>query len=431
VTPQNDGQLIGQTLQGRWRVLKRLGGGGMGTVYLAEQISMGGRPVALKVLHSEYSRDPEFVRRFHFEAQQAGRINDPRIVTVYDFGQTDDGDLFLVMEYVVGKTLKDLVKQGPLSLERSMKFAIQLAEALETVHSAGIVHRDVKGDNAIVRDGREELKLMDFGIAKPTDDEGRTWKTHTGIIVGTPRYMAPEQIEHGTVSPRTDIYSWGIVFYEMLTGDAPFSAPTPTSLLLKHLNETPQPVRERRPEVSLALERVILSALEKRPEDRPQSMTEVIAALQGLDPRAKAERAGDVTSVETVISEKRYEVRRKPRARLGWVGLAVGVASLVVLAALQFMTRPRGPLLEEQTTAGALIRARQRERQVAETRSQPDPRIREHLTMGKFFADRGEYDEAIGEYQAALELEPGNGDASKGIDLARSAQAAERKVMGE
>ena len=410
--------LIGHTLQGRWHVLNRLGGGGMGTVYLAEQISMGGRPVALKVLHREFSRDAEFVRRFRFEAEQAGRINDPRIVTVYDFGETDDGQLFLVMEYVVGKTLKELVKQGPLPLEHAMKFGMQLAEALQTVHSAGIVHRDVKGDNAIVREGRDELKLMDFGIAKPTDDEGRTWKTHTGVIVGTPRYMAPEQIEHGQVSPRTDIYAWGIVLYEMLTGDAPFSASTPTAVLLKHLNEAPRPVREVRPEVSAALERIVLWAIEKNPENRPQSMAEVIVALQGIDPRAEAGHASDVSSAETIAIEETVPEQRTSRRWLGWVGVAVVVTAVVGIVAFRLFPRNEGLPVEAPTTT-------------AEIRTEPDPQIREHLTMGKFFADRGEYDDAIREYEAALAIEPGNRDASRSIDQARSAQAAERAVMGK
>jgi serine/threonine-protein kinase len=314
--------------------------------------------------------------------------------------------------------LKDLVKQGPLALERAVKFGLQLAEALQTVHSAGIVHRDVKGGNAIVREGRDDLKLMDFGIAKPTDDEARTWKTHTGVIVGTPRYMAPEQIEHGTVSPRTDIYAWGIVFYEMLTGDAPFSAPTPTSLLLKHLNEIPRPVRESRPEISLALERLILWALEKRPENRPQSMAEVIAALEGLDPRARAERAGDPRAAETVMVEKDPPRRSSARRRLAWASLVVVIAAAAGFGALRLFPAQPEPPVETATTT-------------AEVAAEPDPRIGEHLTMGKFFADRGEYVGAIDEFEAALALEPGNRDAKQGIEQVRNAQAAERAVMGD
>lgn len=409
--------LIGQVLQGRWRVVERLGGGGMGAVYLAEQLSMGGRLVALKVLHPEYSRDDDFVRRFRAEAQQAGRINDPHVVTVYDFGQTDDGQLFLVMEYVVGPTLKAVLREGPLSLGRAVRFGLQLAEALQVVHRAGIVHRDVKGDNVIVREGRDQIKLMDFGIAKPTESEGRTWETRTGVIVGTPRYMAPEQIEKGEVSPLSDIYSWGIVLYELLTGDTPFMAQTPAAVMIKHVSEKPRPVRELRKEIPAGLERIVSWALEKRPEDRPQSMAAVILALERLTDVAQPEQRAEGTAATTVEIDQSRRSASRSRAWVRWSALAAGLG-LAGSAAFWLVSREGEPMPQPA-------------KPIPEVRTEPDPRLREHLELGSFFADRGEYDDAVKEYEAALAIDSANRDASEGLKRVRSASEAERQVLGD
>ncbi len=276
---------IGQVIQGRYAVRKVLGTGGMGAVYLAEQTSIG-RQVALKVLRRDATQDNAFVRRFQHEARLAGAINHPLVVTIYDFGEIGDGNLFLAMEYVPGDTLRTLMQeQQPLSVQRAVAISLQIAEALQAVHRAGVLHRDIKPENVVVHEG-DEIKLMDFGIARQLDAQAQDELTHltqTGMLVGSPRYMAPEQIDGRTeVSERTDIYAWGVVLYELLTGQTPFVAPTPQAVLIKHLQERPQLVRQQRSEVPVEVEQVVMRALEKEAQYRQQNMGEVISALRKI-----------------------------------------------------------------------------------------------------------------------------------------------------
>ena len=199
----NQDPLIGKVVRGRYRVLEKLGEGGMGTVYLAEQIAIN-RKVALKILHPDYARDQEFVRRFRQEAKLAAALNHRNIITVFDFDQADDGSLYIVMEYVAGKSLSGLIQDGPINLRRVMRLGVQIAEGLRAAHVAGVIHRDIKPENIMVV-GEEEIKLMDFGIARLTNTEAATRLTRSGMIMGTPTYMAPEQIEGGEVGEATDI----------------------------------------------------------------------------------------------------------------------------------------------------------------------------------------------------------------------------------
>jgi eukaryotic-like serine/threonine-protein kinase len=199
--------LIGKVIKGRYRVIQKLGEGGMGTVYLAEQVAVS-RKVALKWLHSDYARDEEFVRRFRQEAKLAAALNHRNVVTIFDFDQADDDSLYIVMEYVDGTNLADVLREGPIEIRRALRMAVQIAEGLAAAHRAGVIHRDVKPENVMVVGREEDIKLMDFGISRLRDTGGASRLTRSGTIMGTPAYMAPEQIEGGEVSERTDIYAF-------------------------------------------------------------------------------------------------------------------------------------------------------------------------------------------------------------------------------
>src|SRR5262249_41110534 len=208
--------LIGQTIRGRFRVLRKLGEGGMGVVYLADQLSFHRRG-ALKVIHGYYTRDEEFTKRFQREARLAAMLNHAHIVTVYDFDRMEDGSLFIAMEYVEGRSLGDIIQRGGIGLREAVRFARQIAEGLDAAHRAGVIHRDIKPENIMVSSTTNAVKLMDFGIASMKDTEEMTRITRIGTIVGTPTYMAPERIEKGQTDEKTDIYAFGVLLYELLT----------------------------------------------------------------------------------------------------------------------------------------------------------------------------------------------------------------------
>ncbi len=320
--------LIGRTIRGRYRVLERLGEGGMAMVYLAEQINVE-RKVALKVLHGRYSDDQEFVKRFRQEARLAASLNHSSVIQIYDFDQADDGMLFIAMEYLKGKNLKELIQAGAVSVQKAVHFGVQIAQGLAVAHRAGVIHRDVKPENIMALAGEDEIKLMDFGIARLRESGAATRLTRAGMMMGTPLYMAPEQIEGGEVTERTDIYAFGIVLYEMLSGVVPFRAPTPSAVLMKHLKEAPMPLRKMRGEIPASIERIVSQALEKKPGRRPQAMDQVALALQEAETvlmrqtmpktmvmsRAEAfEESADSAATEAVSQG----ALAKLRAGLGW-----------------------------------------------------------------------------------------------------------------
>ena len=323
---------VGRVIRGRYRVDRQLGEGGMGTVYLAEQLSIP-RKVALKVLRAEFTRDADFVARFRQEARLVAALNEkrnPYVTLVYDFDQAEDGSLFIVMEWLEGQVLSEVIqRQRALELPRAVRLATQIADGLEAAHRAGIVHRDIKPSNIMVLATTDDIKLMDFGIARLRDSSARTQLTRAGTMMGTPDYMAPEQIEGGEVTPRIDIYSFGIVFYEMLTGEVPFRATTPGAVLAKHLHEAPVPPGRLRPEIPREVEALVLTALEKDPAHRQGSMGEIVHALREsarrLTELPKIERpvaptlvasAAPPTIVDTVASP---EQPRRASRRLSWL----------------------------------------------------------------------------------------------------------------
>ncbi|HEY6105026.1 MAG TPA: serine/threonine-protein kinase, partial [Anaeromyxobacteraceae bacterium] len=274
--------LIGVILGDRYRLLSRIGEGGMGTVYLAEHVALGKR-VAVKVLRLEYSRDEELVRRFEQEARAASQIGHENIVDVMDFGRTPGRSLYFVMEALEGESLARLIHRGgALPVDRALGVLSQICRALGAAHARGVVHRDLKPENVLLvarDDGTDLVKVLDFGISKThgVPDGGRI--TRAGSIIGTPEYMAPEQAMATAVDHRCDVYAFGVLAYEMFTGSLPFQGETPLATLLKHQGEPPEPPTRRRPDLPPEAEAMVLRALVKRPEGRQQDMSEVAADL--------------------------------------------------------------------------------------------------------------------------------------------------------
>ena len=250
----------GQPFDGRYRVLGRLGVGGMATVYLAEDSSLG-RKVALKVMAERYAEDGEFVERFRREAQAAARLNHPNIIAVYDRGEAD-GRPYIAMEYLQGRTLKQVIqKEGPLPPERAIAVAMQVLAGLRYAHEHGVVHRDVKPHNVLVGDdGR--IKVTDFGIAHAGDPQ----MTEVGSIVGTAQYLSPEQARGRSVGPQTDVYSLGVVLYEMLAGRVPFEGDSSVAIAMQHVSDEPPPLRSLVPDVPESLAMVVAHSMLKQPD---------------------------------------------------------------------------------------------------------------------------------------------------------------------
>lgn len=267
--------MINRTLDQRYTILERIGGGGMADVYRAHD-NLLDRSVAVKVLRSQFTDDEEFVTRFRREAQAAARLSHPNIVNIYDVGRDED-IYYIVMEYISGETLKErIIREGPFPVEIAVRIALEIAEALEHAHQNNIVHCDIKPHNILTtRTGR--VKVTDFGIAKAVTS---ATLTQTGTIIGSVHYFSPEQAKGTSVSDKSDIYSLGVVLYEMLTGVVPFTGDTPISIALKHLQEEPKMPREINPNIPPLLEAVVLKAMAKSPEQRFSDIGEMITDLR-------------------------------------------------------------------------------------------------------------------------------------------------------
>ena len=261
-------------IDGRYRVLHRVGSGGMADVVCAEDLQLG-RKVAIKLLHRRFAQDEEFVERFRREASSAAGLQHPHVVAVYDRGAWDD-TYYIAMEYLEGRTLKKLVQEeAPLAAARAIDLTIQILRAARFAHKRGIIHRDLKPHNVII-DGEGRAKVTDFGIAKA----GASDMTQTGSIMGTAQYLSPEQAQGYSVSAPSDLYSVGIILYEMLTGRVPFEGESAVTIALKQVSEPPVPPSQHNPQVPPALEAVVLRALEKDPARRFADADEFIAALE-------------------------------------------------------------------------------------------------------------------------------------------------------
>lgn len=265
--------LIGRTF-GQYRVESRLGAGGMATVYLANQESIG-RKVAIKVLPDQFTHDPTFIERFKREVQVIARLQHPRIVPVYDYGEIDHQP-YIVMAYMAGGTLREKIKDGPMSLAVVVKLIDQIADALDFAHSQGIIHRDFKPGNVLL-DNQGNAYLADFGIAKI--NEASVQLTGSGVV-GTPSYMAPEMIDKAEAAPSVDIYALGVTAYEMLTGEQPFFGETPLRVMMAHATDRVPDVRGKRPDLPAAVTHVINRVMAKKPETRYQSAREFADMLR-------------------------------------------------------------------------------------------------------------------------------------------------------
>jgi eukaryotic-like serine/threonine-protein kinase len=301
---------INRIFDTRYVIKRKLGSGGMADVYLAEDQELG-RRVALKLLDDRHASDEQFVERFRREAQSAAGLNHPSIVSIFDRGQAE-GTYYIAMEYLDGRTLKELlIRNGPTPPAIAIDYARQILGALAFAHRHGIVHRDIKPHNIIVRpDGR--LKVTDFGIAR----SGTSQMTEAGSIVGTAQYLSPEQARGAPVDPRSDLYSLGIVLYEMLTGKVPFTGDTPVEIAMKHLSQVPEPPSALRPEIPRDLDAVVMRALAKDPDQRYGTAEEMDADLarvaRGVAVSRETEEAmtqvlagAGVTASQTMVTKPR------------------------------------------------------------------------------------------------------------------------------
>jgi serine/threonine-protein kinase len=350
--------LINQTI-GNYRVVSLLGEGGMGVVYLAQHPVIG-RKVAIKLLHAVLARDPDIVSRFFNEARAIHMIAHENIVEILDFGQTNDGQPYFIMEYLTGESLSDAVGRGAMPAEQVEAIAVQMCRALSAAHAKGIVHRDLKPHNVQLctkADGSTLVKILDFGVAKilASPDGEQSVKTRTGSLMGTPLYMSPEQCKGaGVLDHRTDIYSLGVMLYEMLAGRPPFTAEGVGELFAKHMLEDPPQVTEFVPNAPPHMAAAIMKSLAKEPDARFPSMEEFRKALTGevkvaapfaatMAPGARrasntavltmsSKASTTLSSASSEIDDGLDQVPGSGKKR--WIGIGAGVAGAAVLAFL-------------------------------------------------------------------------------------------------
>ncbi len=266
--------MIDRILDERYELVELIGSGGMADVYRAQDRLLM-RPVAVKILHAQFKSDEEFIGKFHREAQAAACLSHPNIVNIYDVG-VSEGDHYIVMEYVRGTTLKSKIKEeGRLDIGEALHIAREIADALSHAHMNNLVHCDIKPHNILLTP-EGHAKVADFGIARAVTE---STMTYSGNVIGSVHYFSPEQAKGTIITPRSDVYSLGVVLYEMLTGQLPFTGETPVSIAMKHLQEEPVPVRQHRPEISPVIEAIVMRAMSKDPELRPDSH-ELMADLE-------------------------------------------------------------------------------------------------------------------------------------------------------
>jgi serine/threonine-protein kinase len=334
--------MIGTVLSGRYKLEAKLGSGGMSTVYLARDTTLD-RPVAVKVLHREMSEQEDQLQRFRQEARAVAKLSHPNVVAVIDAGE-DGGHPYIVFEYVEGETLKQKINRvGALDAQEALAYAIEIGRGLTVAHGRKMVHRDIKPQNVLI-DSEGRAKLTDFGISRQLEQDGMT---ATGRVLGTTDYVAPEQAMGHPVDQRSDIYSLGIVLYEMLAGQVPFSADSQVGVAMKHVNEELPDVQQRRPELSAAAAMVVERATAKDPAERYQQVGEMIDDLStALE--VEAARAGTATGEATSVLEAVPPAERKLASGGGgrWSRVAVVLLLLgfaAAIAAVILISSGNGP----------------------------------------------------------------------------------------
>jgi serine/threonine protein kinase len=384
VPPGPPDERVGETLAGRYRLERLIGKGGMGRVYKAIQLPLN-RAVAVKILNREFQqKDPQFVRRFFLEAATAARLTHPNTITIFDYGEAESGELFIAMEYLRGRPLSRVIgAEAPFAPARVLHVAMQICRALREAHGKGIIHRDLKPGNILLLaegDDPDFVKVLDFGLVKVVNPDGAVGleeqpitpdlpegePTRAGMFLGSPKYMSPEQIQGGALDARTDIYSLGVLMFQMATGKPPFAGASSVEVVYQHVHVSPPTLASRGIEPAPELEGVIARMLAKRPEDRFDSMNSLLVALKAA---ARALGEGDV------FAETGVELRLSglPAARSLPPEAAPARASLVPTSSTAPATDPRsssrpaeaafaepqpsGPHTLEDTGSGARTRA--------------------------------------------------------------------------
>ncbi|HEX5714445.1 MAG TPA: protein kinase [Solirubrobacterales bacterium] len=321
-------QMIGTVLSGRYKLEAKLGSGGMSTVYLAKDSTLD-RDVAVKVMHREMSEQADQLERFRQEARAVAKLSHPNVVAVIDAGE-DSGHPYIVFEYVEGETLKQRINRvGALDTQEALAYAIEIARGLTVAHARNMVHRDIKPQNVLI-DAEGRAKLTDFGISRQLEQDGMT---ATGRVLGTTDYVAPEQAMGHPVDPRSDLYSLGVVLYEMLTGQVPFQADSQVGVAMKHVNEELPDVQQRRPEISAAAALVVERATAKDPAERYQQVGEMIDDLStALE--VEAARAGSTTGEATSVLDALPPPERKLSSGHRGSWMAIALLGLVIVGAL-------------------------------------------------------------------------------------------------
>ena len=341
-----------QTIAGRYELKHVVGTGGMSSVYCAFDTLLE-RNVALKILHDQYGDDEEYVERFRREARSVAQLSHPNIVTVIDRGD-EDGKQFIVFELIEGDNLKELVERGgPLPVRRTLELGLEVGRALAFAHGQGLIHRDVKPQNVLLNDeGR--AKVTDFGIARSLDAVGHT---ETGTVLGTSHYIAPEQARGEQVDAQTDIYSFGVVLYELLTGELPYPGDNFLTVAMKHVNDPSPSVLDRRPDTPLRLASLIERCMAKLPADRPASMDEVVAELEACLAELEAKDGGEGTMImkrPKPAKRSRPPKQRQQRSRrFPLLAVLVGVLLLAAAAGGIYLA-----VRDDDPGAGAASRGR-------------------------------------------------------------------------
>jgi serine/threonine-protein kinase len=321
--------MIGTVLSGRYKLEAKLGSGGMSTVYLARDTTLD-RAVAVKVMHREMSEQADQLERFRQEARAVAKLSHPNVVSVIDAGE-DGGHPYIVFEYVEGETLKQRINRvGALDAQEALAYAIEVARGLSVAHGRRMVHRDIKPQNVLI-DSEGRAKLTDFGISRQLEQDGMT---ATGRVLGTTDYVAPEQAMGRAVDQRSDVYSLGVVLYEMLSGQVPYRADSQVGVAMKHVNEEMPDVQQRRPELSAAAALVVERATDKDPEERYQTVGEMIDDLStALE--VEAARAGSTSGEATTVLEAVAPEERKLSgpSRRSWLAVLLGLLAVAAVIA--------------------------------------------------------------------------------------------------